>query len=170
MLVQVDVPTSRLRDVARALKAGFDDLQEMDSGWFFIDFDHPAWGRDPSASIEERIPGNVIVSGDEPADEADALVVAVGYIDPFTGEVHLGNGMVVPADGREEPVRDDDLGDEFEDRRLPAVALFVDGGVRAMIGSLHHTRESRFESASTGTVADSAIAEWLEEIARQGRE
>jgi hypothetical protein len=51
---------------------------------------------------------------------------------------------------------------------MPAVALFEDENSvpRALIGSLHGTRESRFELISLGDQVDEAIREWLEEIVR----
>ncbi len=169
MTVNLGVPGNRLRDVARTLKQGFDDLQETDSGWWAINFEHPVWGRDPAESVAERIPGNLVASSEEPGPEADALVVVVGYVDSFTGDAHLGNGMVVPSTPAEEdPERRDDEDSRYPDRRLPAVALFDDGGLKALIGSVHHTGESVFETVSLGPTVDQAIGEWLEEIVRAG--
>jgi hypothetical protein len=170
MLIELDAPGSRLREIACALKSGFDDLQETDSGWRWVQFRHPVWGRDAAGSTAERIPGQVFVGTDEPGDEADALVVAVGFVDSFTGEVHLGDGMVVGPEGRADPVRDEDIrsADPGMNRRLAAVALWDEGGVRALTGSVHGTREERFEVVSLGTAVDEAIREWLEELARTG--
>lgn len=166
MAVQVALAGSGFRDVARRLKSGFDDLQETDSGWRFVQFDHPAWGREAAGSIAERIPGTLVVASAEPGDEADALVVVAGYVDSFTGDVHLGNGMVVPGLAPDEAMADEDAPEDYPNRRMPAVALFDDGGPQALIGSVHDTRESRFELVSLGDAVDGAIREWLEEITR----
>ena len=166
MTHDLDLPAGRMRDLARALKRGFDDLQEADSGWFVVDFDHPAFGRDPAESIVDRIPGNVIDTTDEPGDEADALVVAVGYEDSFTGDVHLGNGMVVAGATQGRPTDHDEAG-EYPDRCLPAVALFEeDGRGRALIGTLRQTREAVFDTQDLSAQAEQAIKEWLEAAAR----
>ncbi len=165
-VVDLGISGDRLRDVARTLKQGFDDLQETDSGWWAINFEHPVWGREPAASAAERVPGNIVASSDEPGPEADVLIVVVGYADSFTGEVHLGNGMVVASTPAEEdPEREDDEDSRYPDRWLPAVALFEEGGVKALIGSVHHTDESAFETVSLGPEVDGAIREWLEEVA-----
>jgi hypothetical protein len=166
MTVELNLPATRLRDVARALKAGLDDLQEADAGWFYVDFDHPAFGRDAGGAIAQRIPGEVIAASEEPGDEADALVVAVGYEDSFTGDVHLGNGMVVPGASQGRATPSEPAG-EFPDGRLPAVALFAEGGrLHALIGTLHQTRESVFDTADLSPQTEQAIGEWLEEIGR----
>jgi hypothetical protein len=168
MSVQIALEGKRLRDIARSLKGGFDDLQATDSGWRYIQFDHPAWGREEATSTAARIPGNVIVSSTEPGDEADALVVVVGYVDSFTGDVHLGNGMVVAGISPEEPGDADHDAGAYPNRRMPAVALYQDEDAmhRALIGSVHGTRESRFELISLGDQVDEAIREWIEEIMR----
>ena len=169
MPVELGVPGDRLRDIARALKRGFDDLQETDSGWRFVQFDHPVWGRQPARSKAERIPGNLVVSADEPAAEVDAIVVVVGFVDSFTGDVHLGNGMVVPGPGGEEPEADDDVAGGHPGERLPAVALFDEHGLQALIGSIHETVESRFEPAGVGPVAETAIVAWLQAVVHENR-
>jgi|SRR5215203_2813486 len=161
MIVHLHHPPGQLRRIARTLKRAFDDLQETDSGWYYIQFDHPAWGRDPADAIDARIPGNVIITSDEPGADADVLVIPVGYIDSFTGEAHLGNGAVLPTIPPEEPDTDEERAGEEPNRRLPAVALFLDGNVAALIGSLHETREARFEMLSFGDAATTAITEWL---------
>lgn len=169
--IELGVPGSKLREIARALKAGFDDLQETDSGWRWIEFGHPAWGREAAGSLAERIPGPILTGTDEPPEEADALVLAVGFVDSFTGEVHLGDGMVVGDEGHDEPAADDDDEDSADpgmNRRLAAVALWDEGGVRALLGSIHETREVRFETVSLGSAVDGAMREWLEELARTG--
>jgi hypothetical protein len=169
MPVQVALKGTSPREIARQLKSGFDDLQETDSGWMYVQFDHPAWGREEASSTAARIPGDVIVSSVEPRDEADALVVVVGYVDSFTGDAHLGNGMVVPGSNPKEPGAADHDGGAYPSRRMPAVALFTDEDAKpsALIGSVHGTRESRFELISLGHEVDEAIREWLEEIVRQ---
>jgi hypothetical protein len=169
MAVQIALRGHRLRNIARGLKAGFDDLQETDSGWRFVQFNHPAWGRDAGASRAERIPGVLIVSSDEPGPDVDALVVVVGYVDSFTGDVHLGNGMVVPASATADTADDEPDADEYPNRRLAAVALFDDNGPQALIGSVHETRESRFELVSLGHDVDTAIQEWIEDEERKER-
>ena len=167
MARDLSIPAARLRDVARALKRGFDDLQEADSGWYYIDFDHPAFGRDAADSTARRIPGNLIVATEEPGAEADALVVAAGYEDSFTGDVHLGNGMVVPGatQGR---ATDSRPAGEDPDRRLPAVALFAEEGrAHTLIGTLHETREeATFDTLDLSPQVEEAVAEWLEAAAR----
>lgn len=164
---QVALSGSTFRDVARTLKRGFDDLQETDSGWRYVQFDHPAFGREPADTFAERIPGALLVSSVEPGDDADALVAVVGYVDSFTDEVHLGNGMVVPGVMPKETTHEGyELG-EYPNRRMPAVALYDDGGVTALIGSVHETRESRFEPSGLGEHSDAAIREWLEDIDRE---
>jgi len=165
MLTQIALSTGGLRPIARSLKAGFDDLQEADSGWWYVRFDHPAWGREDAASVAERIPGTLVVSSTEPGDDADALVVVVGYVDSFTDEVHLGNGMVVPATSPEERASEEDASEDYPNRRMPAVALFEENGLQALIGSVRETREPRFELVSLGETVDAAIREWLEDVA-----
>jgi hypothetical protein len=166
MAHDLSIPPARLRDVARALKQGFDDLQEADSGWYYVDFDHPAFGRDPAESTARRIPGDVLSATDEPDNEADALVVAVGYEDSFTGDVHLGNGMVVPGATQGRATYSQRSGDD-PDRRLPAVALFAaEGGVHALIGTLHERREATFDTLDLSPQVEQAILEWLEAAAR----
>ena len=169
--IELGVPGTKLREIARALKAGFDDLQGADSGWRWIEFNHPAWGRGPAGSLAERIPGPILIGTDEPGEEADALVLAVGYVDSFTGDVHLGDGMVVGSEGRDDPAADDDDADSADpgmNRRLAAVALWDEAGVRALLGSIHKTRGIRFETFSLGSTVDQAMLEWLEELARTG--
>ena len=166
MARDLNIPTGRLGDVTRSLKRGFDDLQETDSGWYFVDFDHPAFGRDAAESTARRIPGNVIAATEEPGAEADAIVVAVGYEDPFTGDVHLGNGMVVPGASQGRATSSQPAGED-PDRRLAAVALFAEGGgVHALIGTLHETREATFDTLDLSPQVEAAVAEWLEAAAR----
>jgi len=166
MAQDLSIPAARLRDVARVLKRGFDDLQETNSGWHYIDFDHPAFGRDPAESTARRIAGTVIATTDEPSEEADALVVVLGYEDSFTGDVHLGNGMVVPGATQGRPTSSEPAG-AYPDGRLPAVALFEEGGrVHALIGTLHGTREASFDALDLSPQVEQAIAEWLEAAAR----
>lgn len=166
MSTQITLPAGGLRPVARSLKGGFDDLQETDSGWRYVQLDHPAWGREDAETVAERIPGTLVVASAEPGDEADALVVVVGYVDSFTGDAHLGNGMVVPGISPEEPASGEHSPEDYPNRRMPAVALFEENGPKALIGSVHETRESRFELVSLGDTVDTAIREWLEEIVR----
>jgi hypothetical protein len=167
MARDLNVPAARLRDMARTLKRGFDDLQETDSGWYYVDFDHPAFGRDPAESTARRIPGNVIAATEEPGAEADALIVAAGYEDSFTGDVHLGNGLVLSGPTQGRATYSQPAG-EGPDRRLPAVALFAEGGrAHALIGTLHETREeATFDTLDLSPQVEEALAEWLDAAAR----
>ena len=166
MPIKLEGAAGQRRDLARRLKAAFDDLQEADSGWYYVDLDHPAWGRDAAGPMEARIPGVLVIDGDEPGNEADALVVAVGFIDDFTGEAKLGNGMVLPGLDAGALPRNDDRND-YPSQRLPAVALYEEhGSAWALIGTIHQTRESRFEAGGLTHEAAAAITEWLRERPR----
>jgi hypothetical protein len=165
MALDLGVPGDHLRDVARALKAGFDDLQEADSGWWYVDLDHPAFGREPAESLARRVAGTLIPTTDEPGAEADALVVPVGYADSCTGDVHLGNGMVVPGATGGRPTLSTRSGED-PGRRLAAVALFDDGGLRAIIGTLDEEEEAQFGATDLSPTVEQAIREWLELAAR----
>ena len=170
MLLELNVPAGRLREVARRLKRAVDEFQDVDSGWRYVDFDHPAWGREPADSVAERIPGNVIAVTDEPGSEADVLIVVLGYVDSFTGDVRLGNDIVVEGAGArtEEDQREDDdevFADEYPNSRLPALALFEEDGAKALLGWVHETREGRFETGTITPELETAVTEWLETVA-----
>jgi hypothetical protein len=165
MALDLGVAGAQMRDVARLLKAGFDDLQEADSGWWYVDLDHPAFGRDPAESLARRVAGLVIPTTEEPGAEADALVVPVGYEDSFTGDVHLGNGMIVNGSTGGRPTASTRAG-EYQTRRLAAVALFNEGGLCAIIGTLEEGEEAQFHAPDLSPTVEQAIREWLELAAR----
>jgi hypothetical protein len=51
MLVDLKASARRRDQLAQLLKARFDDIQEADSGWRYVDFDHPAFGREEASHI-----------------------------------------------------------------------------------------------------------------------
>src|SRR5262249_4143473 len=151
-LVELKAPTSARMAVARRIKEAFDALEFVDSGWWHVDVNHPAFGRDGGgATLAERIPGDVIPSTAEPPAGAEAVIVAVGFEDPSTGEVHTGNLLTSAAapESQRNP-RDEDSSVDSPDERLPALALFVqDGKLMALIGTIHNAEEARFELSGT---------------------
>ena len=167
MLVDLGVPAARRKALARRLKQAFDDLQETDSGWRYIDFDHLAWGRDAAETTAERIPGTVIIASDEPGDEADALVVVVGYADPFTGDVRLPDGSIVLAEDSFHHDHDEGTAGDDPSRLLPAVALFEeDGRLRALVGTVESTEEALFETTRIHDELATSIGNWVRDQAQ----
>lgn len=168
MQITLELSAERLHDLARRLKKAFDRQQDADSGWRYVAFNHPAFGRGLAATVAERIPGNIIVESDEPGAGADALVVPCGIIDPYTRDVLLADGDAVDGRTNPEPPRDDDDPGAEPDDRLPAVALWTEAGrVQALLGTIHSTREHRFELEGVGANLASALTDRLHELAAE---
>lgn len=167
MQITLALPAGLLPEMARRLKEAFDRQQETDSGWGYVAFDHPAFGRGLTPTIAECIPGNILMQTGEPK-KADALVIACGIIDPYTGDVLLADGDAVEGSANPAPPPDEeDQGGEPAER-LPAVALWAeDGRVHALTGTLHLTQESRFELTGVGPDLDQALRDRLTELAAE---
>ncbi|MFN8556628.1 MAG: hypothetical protein U0531_04515 [Dehalococcoidia bacterium] len=163
MTESISIPADRWREVARRLKHDFDALQAVDSGWRAIDVQHPAWGRDVAgdAPVIDHLAGPLIVTTAEPGDEAEAVVVVVGFTDPYTGDIWLGNDFTVRSEAAG--------GAEPDDRRLPAVAFVRHGGAaRAVLGMVEEGEEPRFSPGAPPAVA-APVREWIEDILRGTR-
>jgi|SRR5579883_911979 len=168
MVIELNAPAAARGEVARRMKAAFDALEYVDSGWWYVDFKHPAFGREPRDRVAERVPGPVLAATEEPPADADVVIVAVGFEDPYTGDVHLGNNFTVSgvAETRRNPP-DEDAGDGPSDR-LPALALFDEAGrLHGLVGTIHATRETTFETAGVWPELVRAIAEWAQTAAQE---
>lgn len=174
MVERLSPPPTQVRTIASTLKQAVDTAHDetVDTGYWYVDPEHPVLGRPAAGTVVERVPGPVVQTTELPEDRLLAVIVQVGYVDRMTGDVRLGSGETLER-GEGEPLLPESdgevAGDPQADPPEPAVALFAhenraaalpglllqgDDGPVFRVGGMHQ----RLERAIVRWVRDTADA------------
>lgn len=141
MVERLSPPPTQVRALAAALKQAVDEAhnETVDTGYWYVDPEHPVAGRQAGDPMPERVPGPVIQATELPAEPVLAVIVQAGFVDRMTGDVRLGSGERLERIevGTLVPDHDGEVaGDPQADPPQPAVALFAHENRAAVLPGL----------------------------------